>query len=76
MTITVKVTRTSLKTGGELRRSERVSSSWSTSGTRRLSLVTTPVISHEWGKDREVLHDNYREQNCNCIHDIDKSVYI
>jgi len=34
--------------------SGRVSSSWSTSGTRRVNLVTNPVISHEWGKDREV----------------------
>ena len=42
-----RVTRTQLKTG-------RVSSSCSTSGTRRVNLVTNPVISHEWGKDREV----------------------
>jgi len=33
--------------------SGRVSSSCSTSGTRRFNLVTNPVISHEWGKDRE-----------------------
>jgi hypothetical protein len=38
-----------LKTGGELRCSGRVSSSCS-SGTRRVSSVTNPVISHEWGK--------------------------
>ena len=49
-----RVTRTSLKTGGEFRWSGRVSSSCSTSGTRRVNLVTNPVISHEWGKDREV----------------------
>jgi len=49
-----RVTRTSLKTGGELRCSGRVSSSCSTSGTRRVNLVTSPVISHEWGKYREV----------------------
>jgi hypothetical protein len=42
-----RVTRTPLKTG-------RVISSCSTSGTRRVNLVTNPVISHEWGKDREV----------------------
>jgi hypothetical protein len=36
-----RVTRTPLKTG----------SSCSTSGTRRITLVTNPVISHEWGKD-------------------------
>jgi hypothetical protein len=45
---------TPLKTGGELRCSGRVRSSCSTSGTRRVNLVTNPVISHEWGKDREV----------------------
>ena len=50
-----RVTRTPLKTGGELRCSGRVSSSCSTSGTRRVNLFTNPVISREWGKDREVL---------------------
>ena len=49
-----RVTRTPLKTGGELRSSGRVSSSCSTSGTRRFNLVTNPVISREWVKDREV----------------------
>jgi hypothetical protein len=49
-----RVTRTPLKTGGELKCSGRVSSSSSTSGTRRVNLVTNPVISHEWWKDREV----------------------
>ena len=49
-----RVTRTSLKTRGELRCSGRVSSSCSTSGTRRVNLVINPVISREWGKDREV----------------------
>jgi hypothetical protein len=34
---------------------ERVSSSYSTSGSRGVSLVTNPVISHIRGKDREVL---------------------
>jgi hypothetical protein len=43
-----------LKTGGKLRFSGRVSSSCSTSGTRRANLVTNPVISREWGKNREV----------------------
>jgi hypothetical protein len=46
-----RVTRTPLKTGSELRCSGGVSSSCSTSDTRRVSLVTHPVISHEWGKD-------------------------
>jgi hypothetical protein len=50
-----RVTRTPLKTGGELRCSRRVSSSCSTSGTHCVNLVTNPVISHEWGKDRDVV---------------------
>ena len=50
-----RVTRTPLKTGGELGFSGRVSSSCSTSYTRRVNLVTHPVISHALGKDREVL---------------------
>ena len=49
-----RVTRTPLKTGGELMCSERVSSSCSTSDTRHVNLVTNPVICHERGKDREV----------------------
>ena len=49
-----RVTRTPIKTGGELRCSGRVGSSYSTSGTRHVNLVTNPVISREWGKDREV----------------------
>ena len=47
-----RVTRTPLKTAGV--NSGRVSSSYSTSGTRRVNLHTNLVISHEWGKDREV----------------------
>jgi hypothetical protein len=42
-----RVPRNSLKPGGELRCSGRVSSSCSTSGTRHVNLVTNPVISHE-----------------------------
>ena len=42
-----RVTRTPLKTGGELRCSGRVSSTCSTSGTRCVNLVTNPVISRE-----------------------------
>jgi len=34
---------------------EGSASSSSSSGTRSGNLVTNPVISHEWGKDREVL---------------------
>jgi hypothetical protein len=48
------VTWTPLKTGSEIRCSGRVSSSCSTSGTDRVNLVTNPVISREWGQDREV----------------------
>jgi hypothetical protein len=40
--------------GNELRCSGRLSSSCPTSGTRRVNLVTNPVISHQWVKDREV----------------------
>ena len=50
----VRVSRTPLKTRGELRCSGRVKSSCSTIGTRRVDLVTNPVINHEWGKDRKV----------------------
>jgi hypothetical protein len=50
-----RVIRTPLKTGGDLRCSGRVSSSCSTSGIRRVNLVTNPVIFHEWGKDQEVI---------------------
>ena len=42
-----QVTRTPLKTRGELRCSGRVSSSCSISDTRCVNLVTNPVISHE-----------------------------
>ena len=42
-----RVTRTLLRTGGELRCSRRVRSSCSTSGTRRVNLVTNPVRSHD-----------------------------
>jgi hypothetical protein len=51
----IQVTRTWLNIGGKLRCYGMVSNSCSTSGTRRVNLVTKPVISHEWGKDREVL---------------------
>ena len=54
-----RVKRNLLKTGGELRCSGKVSSSCSTSDTSRVNLVTKPVISHEWGKDREVFTTNY-----------------
>jgi hypothetical protein len=37
-------------TGGELKCSGRVSSSCSASDTRRVTLVTNPIVSLEWGK--------------------------
>ena len=54
-----RVTRTPLNTGGELRCTGRVGSSCPTSGTRRVNLVTNPVINHESGKNREVLTSGY-----------------
>jgi hypothetical protein len=50
----IKHTRFPLKTGRELRCSGRISSSCFISGTRRVNLVTNPVLSHERGKDLEV----------------------
>ena len=43
-----------LKTASEIRCSGRISSSCSNSDTRCVNLVTNQVISHAWGKDREV----------------------
>jgi hypothetical protein len=42
-----RVTRTALKTEGELRCSGKVNSSFSTSATRRVILVTNPVMNKE-----------------------------
>ena len=53
-----QVTRTPLKIGGELMCSGRVFCSCSTSDTRRVNLVTNPVISHERGKNQEVFTTN------------------
>ena len=47
-----------LQTRGELRGSRRVSSSCSTCGPRRVTIVTNPVISHERGEDRIVITTN------------------
>ena len=49
---------TPLKTRGKLRCSWRVSSTCSISGTRRVTLATSPVISHEWGKEQIVITTN------------------
>ena len=59
-----RVTLTPLKTGDELRCSERVGSPSFTSGTRRVNLVTNPVICHEWGKDRKVSKTSGRSSKC------------
>jgi hypothetical protein len=65
-----RVTRTPLKTGGELRFSGRVSSSYSTNSTRSVNLVTNPVISREWGKDQEVFYDKWKISVVICDKDI------
>jgi hypothetical protein len=54
-----RVTRTPLKTESELKCSRRVESSCSTSDTYRVILFTNHVISHERGKDPEVLTPTY-----------------
>jgi hypothetical protein len=50
-----RVTGTSPKPEGELRYSGRVGRCCSTCDTCRVNLVINPVISHDWGKDREML---------------------
>ena len=54
-----RVTRIPLKTGGELKCSGRIGSSCYTSCTSHVNLVTNPVISYEWGKDREGVYDKW-----------------
>jgi sulfite reductase alpha subunit-like flavoprotein len=54
-----RVTRTPLKTGGELKCSGRVGSSCSNSYTRRFTLVTNPVASHERGECVHLLIMNF-----------------
>ena len=53
-----RATRTPLKTVGDLRCSWRVNLSCSTSHSRRITIATNLVISHEWGKDRTVITTN------------------
>ena len=45
-----------LKTGYELRCSERVGSSFFTCDSCRVTLITNLVINHEWGKGRIASH--------------------
>jgi hypothetical protein len=49
-----RVTRTTLKKRDELTCQGRVSISCSTSDTHRVDLVTNPMITQRWGKDRKV----------------------
>jgi hypothetical protein len=58
-----RVTRTPQKTGGELRFFGRVSRSCSTSGTRRVNLVTNPVMHLEWRTGKCL-----RQGECFCGH--------
>jgi hypothetical protein len=67
-----RVTQTPLKTGDELMCSRRVSSFCSTSGTRRVNLVTNPVISHDltrtWMRMKiTVLYNHERCHINNCF---------
>ena len=50
-----RLTRNPIETGGERKCSGGVNSSCSISGTRSDNLLTNPVMSHECGKDRELL---------------------
>jgi hypothetical protein len=49
-----RIRRTPIKTEDELGCSRTISTPYSTSATRRATLVRNSVISHKWGKDREV----------------------
>jgi hypothetical protein len=49
-----RITRTPFKSGDERRCSGKVGRCCTISGTNCVNLVTNPVISHEWGKDKEV----------------------
>jgi hypothetical protein len=50
--------------------SGRVSSSCSTSGTRRVNLVTNPVISHKRRKERGSVYDKWNISAVICDTDI------
>ena len=50
-----RATPSTLKHGGELRCSRRVSSFGSANGIRHVAPVTNPVIHHDRGKDRIVI---------------------
>jgi hypothetical protein len=59
-----RVTRTP---AGALRCSGRVNGSCPTSGTRRVTLNTNLMISHEWGKDRKCLRQVEHIRNRNLL---------
>ena len=69
-----RVTQTPLKTGDELKCSVRVRSSCSTSDTRRVNLVTNPVISHERGKD--LVYDKWNISVVICDTDVPLIVIV
>ena len=64
-----RVTRTSLKTGNELRCSGRGSSYCSTSGTRRVNLVTNAVTSgtYPWSFVTQIFHNSQPSHGGNRI---------
>jgi hypothetical protein len=65
-----RVSRTPLKNRAWTQVLRKGSSSCSTSDTRRVNLVTNPVIRHEWGKNREHFFsiDNNLIWNLTLIH--------
>ena len=54
-----RVTRTTLKSGSEHKCFGRVSSSRSTSGTCRVTLASTQVMSHKWGEGLDCGYDKW-----------------
>ena len=65
-----RVTRTPIKTGGQLRCSENGSSSLSNSDTRCVTLYTKPMISHEIGKGPGYAYDRWNISMVICDSDI------
>jgi hypothetical protein len=70
-----RVTRTPLKTGGELRCSGRVCSSCSICGIRRVNLVTNPVISREW-INLAMIHRTHQSSKIEFITKNEKQIYF
>ena len=61
-----RATRTPIKAGDELMYPDRENRPCSTCGTRRVILVTNPVISHEWGYER-ILFTTIMQINSNMM---------